>query len=151
MGIGIGAGRRDSGIGGGGSSASKSGGLKLGLRSRCMGLCTAAAACARCAAGGRVRAGVYVSGRAEVCMPSNDGTRGDVVDALGQPHVRCWLGPASAWLEYSGSARLTVVALQSRKVIGESIDISKCRRFLGSVSSAREIRMIILSCQHWSL
>lgn len=67
------------------------------------------------------------------------------VAAFGQPQT-LWLPTVPAFrFEYSGSAKLSRVALQLRMVKGESIEISKWRLFLGSSlsRSLREIRKTI--------
>ena len=108
----------------------------------------AAALVERCAWGGRDRLGGLktsaVSGGPSPSPGEDAGERAETA-ALGQPQI-CWRPTTPAFgPEYSGSARLSRVARQLRMVNGESIDISKCRLFLGSSLSVsfREIRITI--------
>jgi hypothetical protein len=77
--------------------------------------------------------------------PGEDAGEAAETAAFGHPQI-CWRPTIPAFgPEYSGSARLSRVARQFRMVNGESIDISKCRLFLGSSLSVslREIRITI--------
>lgn len=106
-----------------------------------------------CAACGRARIGDAICGSElslDRVMELNVGTRpvGEVrrTGALGQPHSGTRALPREgSGPEYAGSAVFACVAWQERIWNGESMEISKCRRFVGSVASGRERR--ITSCQ----
>ena len=78
-------------------------------------------------------------------LPLDDAGDTLVAAALGQPQTCCRLWSPVFSPEYSGSARLACVARQLRIVKGESMEISKWRRFLpvGSSVSNRDMRITI--------
>lgn len=140
--------------GGGGSSSSNAGGLKDGARIMWMGL--AAPLVCTCATGGRASSTDSARGRkssseglpapsVEYCMLLGEWCR---LTASGHPQsatdMSCW---AISGAEYAGSDVLACVARHERIWNGESIDISKCRRFLGSTASGFDKRSTIYTCQ----
>ena len=108
-----------------------------------------------CAACGRASCGVTIVASAfelplERPIELNVGTKpeGEVrrIGALGQPHsgIRVPLDAGSGE-EYAGSAVFACVAWHERMWNGESMEISKCRLFVGSTASGFERRITSLS------
>jgi len=140
-------------IGGGGSSSSNAGGLNDGARSKCIGLLTEELGSCTCAAGGRVRDSVDKSRpddeaffplRRELRVGSRDDGEFLRLGAPGQPHSKCSVSRLTDSGEvYAGRAVFACVAWQERMLKGESIEISKCRRFVGSTASGLDKRITI--------
>lgn len=157
--------------GGGGSSSSNAGGANDGARRRCMGRASRSlgASWAMCAASGRERPPeplVKLRGRPRVeagplgsvlglLIWSREvdelmrlvGALRRVIGAPGQPQeYSSWMiaGSEDGSL-YAGRKMFPCVALQDRMWKGESIEISKCRRFVGSFSSVLDRRITIYS------
>lgn len=154
--------------GGGGSSSSNAGGANEGARRRCMGRASRSlgASWAMCAASGRERPPdplVKLRGRPRVgaaplesallLVWSSDvdelmqlvGALRRVIGAPGQPQeYSSWITAGSEdGSLYAGRKMFPCVALQERMWKGESMEISKCRRFVGSFSSGFDRRITI--------
>lgn len=155
--------------GGGGSSSSNAGGANDGARRRCIGRASRSlgASCAICAASGRERppdplvklrgrprvGAVHVPFSLVLLTWSSEvdelmrlvGPLRRVIGAPGQPQE------CSSWMTtgsedgslYAGRKMFPCVALQERMWKGESIEISKWRRFVGSFSSVFDRRITI--------
>lgn len=142
---------------GGGASSSNAGGLYEGARNKCMGLSMVwlfgppiCAACGLANDGSTLfrPAGLLLSSCCEAPTPLNvlASETGELrrFAAPGHPQSnRCALFPLCSGDVYAGSEMLFCVARQERMWNGESIEISKCRRFVGSLASGFDRRMTI--------
>ena len=82
--------------------------------------------------------------RRELRVGSRDDGEFLRLGAPGQPHSKCSVSRlADSGEVYAGRAVFACVAWQERMLKGESIEISKCRRFVGSTASGLDKRITI--------